>query len=262
MSFTTAFRPLAMIVTSILYKRAEALKLPAINHVCGPRKWLLCRCKNTPGKRRGLKVYDGQRVPSGWVQLRFEIFNKLQVQVHVIFNQIEFRAFVVCHSAAFHGICNRPAIVLDRFSALLVTPVAQSNPVTPVTDSSVTQNTPGQAVEAANPAWVERPDETHLRCHRRLPWPRHAHNWKGFNFCARWHFYQSFIRWSPSLRPMKHYQQGWAKSFLPICRRKQYTGEPLHIKCEPLRLNVFPPRVHVHVIPDQQHQTFKLVEQV
>ena len=23
------------------------------------------RCKNTPGKRRGLKVYDGQRVPSG-----------------------------------------------------------------------------------------------------------------------------------------------------------------------------------------------------
>ena len=26
------------------------------------------RCRNTPGKRRGIKVYDGQRVPSGWVK--------------------------------------------------------------------------------------------------------------------------------------------------------------------------------------------------
>merc|ERR1712080_112041 len=34
------------------------------------------RCKNTPGKRRGLKVYDGQRVPNGTIlvkQLRLQI---------------------------------------------------------------------------------------------------------------------------------------------------------------------------------------------
>ena len=82
-------------------------------------------------------------------------------------------------------------IVLDRFSApLLPTHVAQTYTVTPVTDfpvtvtdspvivtdSPVAQNPPGKAVEAANPAWVERADETHLRCHCRLPWPRHAHN--------------------------------------------------------------------------------------
>ena len=47
-------------------------------------------------------------------------------------------------------------------SAVIVTPAVQDNP--------------GEAVEAANPAWVERPDEAHMRCHRRLPWPRYAHN--------------------------------------------------------------------------------------
>jgi len=34
------------------------------------------RCRNTPGKRRGLKVYDGQRVPAGTIlvkQLRLQI---------------------------------------------------------------------------------------------------------------------------------------------------------------------------------------------
>ena len=34
------------------------------------------KCRNTPGKRRGLKVYDGQRVPSGCLlvkQLRLQI---------------------------------------------------------------------------------------------------------------------------------------------------------------------------------------------
>lgn len=25
------------------------------------------KCRNTPGKRRGIKIYDGQRVPHGWV---------------------------------------------------------------------------------------------------------------------------------------------------------------------------------------------------
>jgi len=34
------------------------------------------RCKNTPGKRRGIKVYDGQRVPMGTLlikQLRLQV---------------------------------------------------------------------------------------------------------------------------------------------------------------------------------------------
>ena len=58
------------------------------------------------------------------------------------------------------------------------TPVSQSHPVTPVTDivTPAVQDNPGEAVEAANPAWVERPDEANLRCHRCLPWPRNAHN--------------------------------------------------------------------------------------
>ena len=58
------------------------------------------------------------------------------------------------------------------------TPVSQSHPVTPVTDivTPAVQDNPGEAVEAANLARVERPDEAYLRRRCYLSRSRYAHN--------------------------------------------------------------------------------------
>ena len=45
------------------------------------------------------------------------------------------------------------------------------------------------------------------------------------------------------------------------CNTHCITGSD-HMILKLCTLKKFLPRVHVHVIPDQQHQTFKLVEQV